>query len=97
MEPCYRFEHANSMIQQTSTCSAHDRLILAFCLGRSLPDGLARDFGLPARLTGFLFESAGISPGRTNIGSDLRSRLAGLISRAILSTPSVSYLTPIIW
>ena len=97
MEPCYKFEHANSNVQQTGTCSAHDRLILAFCLDRSLPDGLARDFGLLARLTGFLFESAGISPGRTNIGSDLRSRLAGLISRAILSTASVSYLNPILW
>ena len=85
------------MVQQTGTCSAHDRLILAFCLGRSLPDSLARDFGLLARLTGFLFASAGISPGRTNIGSDLRSRLAGLISRAILSTASVSYLNPILW
>jgi len=84
------------MIQHTSTCSAHDRLILAFCLGRSLPDGVARDFGLPARLTGFLFERQNFS-GQEKHRSDLRSRLAGLISRAILSTPSVSYLTPIIW
>ena len=51
-------------------------------------------FVLPAGLDGFFFDSAGISPGSTNIGRDRRSRLAGLASRAILSSGSVSYRTP---
>ena len=53
------------------------------------------DLDTPVRLADLFPESAGISLGRTNIGSDLRSRVVGLVSRAICSSGSVSYRTPI--
>ena len=64
------------------------------CFFRFSVDRFFPNFGLPARLAGFFFESAGISLGRTNIGSVRRSRLAGFALRAILSSGSVSYLLP---
>ena len=54
------------------------------------------DLDTPVCLADLFPESAGISLGRTNIGSDLRSRVAGLVSRAISSSGSVSYRTPIV-
>ena len=82
----------------------HPRLASETPQARFFPDGLFRrfplgcgfrDFGLLARLLGFFWESAGISLGKTNIGREWCSRLAGLASRAIRSSGSVSYLTPI--
>ena len=74
--------------------AAQDRFLLD-CFFRFSVDRFFPNFDLPARLAGFFFESAGISLGRTNIGSIRRSRLAGFALRAILSSGSVSYLTPI--